>query len=378
MIEKGSLRSRLLIGLAAMAVVVAACSGGGASQAPASEAPASEAPASEAPASAAPSEAVGGYHIGVSNTLQGNGWREQMICSMKAEALKSGLVDKMTIINQTTDTAGQIADLRSLISAGVDAMVLNPTSNTALNDVIKEATDKGIVVVAVDQGVDEPTAYVVSNDQENYGYLGAKWLFDKLGGSGKVVYMRGIDGVPADSDRDAGFKRALAEYPGIEVVKEVFTGWDVATGAQQINEIFSSGIAFDGVWTSGIDIPIVEAFKSANKPFVPIVGADNNKFVAYLGTEAANGLVGAAVTNPPPVGGAGVWLALQVLQGQAPAERVTLLTPEVWDNTTPEGQAIIAEAPDPELNDYYGVTYRVEGMSGYEKADLIACKGPGE
>ena len=30
--------------------------------------------------------------VGVSNTLQGNGWREQMICSIKAEAKTSGKV----------------------------------------------------------------------------------------------------------------------------------------------------------------------------------------------------------------------------------------------------------------------------------------------
>ena len=316
------------------------------------------------------------YDVGVSNTLQGNGWREQMICSINAEAKTSGKVAKVNTVNRNTDTAGQIEDLRSLISAGVDIIVVNPTSDTALNAVIKEATDKGITVVAVDQAVTEPSAYVLSNDQENYGYLGAKWLFEKLGGEGKVVYMRGIDGVPADSDRDKGFKRALGEYSGIEVVKETFTGWDPATGAQQIQDIFSSGIEFDGIWTSGIDIPIVEAFKSAGRDFVPIVGADNNKFVSYLNTEAANGLVGAAVTNPPPVGGAGLNLALKVKAGEQ-VDKVVKLTPEVWDNTTAEGKAKIAAAVDPELNDYYGVTYNIPAWSTYGKADLISCTAPG-
>ena len=30
------------------------------------------------------------YVVGVSNTLIGNGWREEMVCSVKAEALASG------------------------------------------------------------------------------------------------------------------------------------------------------------------------------------------------------------------------------------------------------------------------------------------------
>jgi len=366
---------RLLGGLVAVVLVVGAC-GGGATPAPSQAAPSEAAPSQAAP-SEAPSAAAAKYTIGISNTLQGNGWREEMICSMKAEAKVSGKVDKLTIVNRTTDTAGQIEDLRTLIAAGVDAIVLNPSSFDGLDAVIKEATDKGIVVVAVDQAVQEPTAYVLSNNQEEYGYLGAKWLFEKLNGTGNVVYMRGIKGVPADTDRDKGFKRALAEYPNIKIVAETFTDWSQGPAAQQIQDLFNAGTKIDGVWTSGIDATIVDAFKTANKPFVPIVGADNNQFVGYLATEKANGLVGAAVTNPPPVGGAGVALALRVLGGEK-VDRVTLLTPEVWDNTTDEGLKKIQAAYDKDLDPFYGVNYTIPGWTHYEKADLIACKGPGE
>jgi ribose transport system substrate-binding protein len=318
----------------------------------------------------------GGYHIGVSNTLQGNGWREEMLCSMRAEAKVSGLVDQMTVLNRNTDTNGQIEDLRTLIAADVDAIVLNPTDRAALNEVIKEATDQGIVVVAVDQAVDEESAFVLSNDQVEYGYLGMKWLAEQLGGEGKVVYMRGIEGVPADTDRDVGVKRALEEFPGIEIVSETFTGWAQAPAAEQIQAIFNSGEEFDGIWTSGIDSTIVDAFKAAGQEFVPIVGADNNAFVGQLVSEAPNGLVGAAVTNPPPVGGAGVALALQALQGSPPAERLQILTPAVWDNTTEEGQATLAGAYNQALHPYYGVNYTIPDWTSYGFEDLVSCQGP--
>src|SRR2546430_4694602 len=113
------------------------------------------------------------YTVGVSNTLTGNGWREEMICSIKAQAKASGVVSKVIIANRTTDAAGQIADIRNLISSGANVIVINPSDRDALNSVIKQATDKGIVVVAVDQAVSEPAAYLVSNYQGAYGQPGA-------------------------------------------------------------------------------------------------------------------------------------------------------------------------------------------------------------
>ena len=147
------------------------------------------------------------YTIGVSNTVQGNGWREEMICAIKAQALASGKVATLNIAHRNTDAAGQLEDIRNLISARVNAIVVNPADPAGIQAALKEATDAGIVVVAVDQAVTEPSAYIISNNQEEYAYLGAKWLFEQIGGKGNVVYMRGAAGASADSDRDKGFKR---------------------------------------------------------------------------------------------------------------------------------------------------------------------------
>mgnify|MGYP002682615227 CR=1 FL=1 len=68
-------------------------------------------------------------------------------------------------------------------------IVINPADPSGINPAIKEATDAGIVVVVVDQGVTEPSAYIVSNNQEEYAYLGAKWLFEQIGGKGDVLSL---------------------------------------------------------------------------------------------------------------------------------------------------------------------------------------------
>ncbi|MBF9032803.1 substrate-binding domain-containing protein [Rhodobacterales bacterium HKCCE2091] len=318
----------------------------------------------------------GGYTIGVSNTVQGNGWREEMICAMRAQALSSGEVDRLIVAHRNTDAAGQLEDLRNLIEAGVDAIVLNPANPDALNSAIEDAIAADIVVVAVDQGVTAEGAYVVSNNQEEYAYLGASWLFEQMGGEGSVVYMRGAAGTSADNDRDAGFRRALEENPGVEVVHEVFTGWQQDQGKQQMFDFIATGIPFDGVWTSGIDNVIVDAFLESGAPLVPIVGADNAGFVAML--QDVEGLEGAAVTNPGSIGGAGVAVALNILNGNPPEETTVLVDPVLWQNTTDEGREQIANAQNPNLDPEWPVSVEIPGYTTYSMDEIIACEGPGE
>jgi ribose transport system substrate-binding protein len=313
--------------------------------------------------------------IGVSNTLVGNGWREEMICSVKAEAVASGKVSKVIVANRNGGPTEQIADLRSLISQGVNAIIVNPSDRDKLNPVIKQAKDKGIAVVAVDQAVSAPEAYVATNDQVAYGRLGAEWLFKTLGGKGNVVEMRGIAGVPADDDRHKGFTEALGNYPGIKVVKEVFTGWDYSKGGQQALDLLNSSTKVDGIWTSGIDYTVVKAFQTLNKPYVPIVGADNNEFLHQLITLNGKGLKGTAVTNPATIGGVGTSIALDVLEGKQP-QRQTTLTPQVWDYQTGKDQ--LEKNYFADRDPTYSSQVEVKPYTHYTPEQLFACKGPGE
>ena len=392
---EGKTRATWLVGLAAVAIIAAACSSGGSSAAP-STAASEAAPSAAAPSEAAPSEAAPSvaamYKIAFSNTGgTGNGFREEQNCTAKAEALASGMVEKVDMIARNADTAQQLADLRTLIAGNPDALVFNPSTADGLQAALDEAQAAGIVTVAVDAGVSDPETWKFYNNQVDYAYVGAKWLFEQLGGTGKVWYTRGIAGHPADEDRDVGFKKALAEYPDIEVVPNedgVHTGWDPTTATTLANEFISSGEydKVDGIWTSGMDSQVVDAVKAAGKEYKPIVGADLGAFAAYLLDEANYpGLVGAAVTNTASVGGAGVNLALKLLAGETieatdPAVPNTiLLTPVLADNTTDEGKATLASWQSVEgLNPLWPLSVTIPGWTTYTPEQAVACKGPGE
>jgi len=313
------------------------------------------------------------YVLGVSNTLVGNGWREEMICAVKAQAAASGIVSKVVVANRNGGPAEQSADIRNLISAGANAIIINPSSSTALNSVIAQAAARGVKVVSVDQRVTAPQAHNVTNDQVAYGRLGAEWLFKRLGGKGNVVEMRGIAGVPADTDRHNGFRQALKKYPGIKVVKQTFTGWSFAPGGKQILDILNSGVKVDGVWTSGIDYTVVNAFRTAGKPFVPVVGADNNEFLKQLLTYKK--FRGLAVTNPATIGGAGASVAIKLLQGKS-VQNWVKLTPQVWDNGTAAGKKQIKANYSPSRPPTFSARLQIKPWTTYSTQQLFSCKGP--
>ena len=184
------------------------------------------------------------YVIGVSNTTTGNGWREEMICSIKAQALVSGQVSSLNIQQPRHGSAAdQLEDIRNLDRRRRRRHRRQPVSATRINDAIKEAIAKGIKVVAVDQGVTEPWAYLISNDQKQYAYLGAKWLFEHLGGKGAVVYMGGIAGTQADTDRKAGLRAGASRVPGHHRRPGDADRLAVPQGKKQMADILASGHA---------------------------------------------------------------------------------------------------------------------------------------
>ena len=403
MIGQGMARARWLALLAVIAIVAAACSSGGASASPSaasSAAPPSTAASPGASGSAPASQ--GNYKIGYSNAFGiGNGFREEQLCTAKAQALVSGQVASGTWTNEKEETYPQLQQIRDLIAKQPNAIIFNPNGPDVLNPALQEANAAGIKTVALDAYVTDPNTLNISNDQVSYGYVGASWLFKQLGGKGNVYYMRGLAGHPADNDRHQGVLKALAENPGIKLLPNnegVATGWDPDTGTKLITDLINSG-GYDqvnGIWTSGIDQQIVTAIKKANKPFVPIVGADLKGFVEMLLNKDGGyeGLKGLAVYNPAAIGGAGMKLALQALNGETikseqktvkdsqgndvQIKAIFLPVPEAYDNTTDAGKAKLAEIDVQGLNNLWPVSWYINGWTDYTIDQMLACKGPGE
>ena len=123
--------------------------------------------------------------------------------------------------------AAQANAMDNLITLGVDVIAIDPEDSKAIGPSIKKANEANIPVVMFigDNLGDGKTVTLISSDEEAGGYNIAKWAFEQIGGKGKVALVQGAKAHQAGQLRENGFRKAMAEFPGIELVGYGEANW---------------------------------------------------------------------------------------------------------------------------------------------------------
>lgn len=286
-------------------------------EAPAAATPA---PAAEAPA-ATEAPAPKQYTIGFSNGYIGNGWRTQMIDSVEklGEYYKGkGVLKELIVQNAGLDVNDQIAQIRNMINSGVDCLLIDPNSETALNPVIEEAVAQGILVITLDQPVTSDKALNVVIDQVKWGANLAEWFCKSLNGKGDIVIVEGIAGHPANVNRMRGMEEVLAKYPDIKVLTKVNGNWDQASSQQVTSDLLASYPKIDGVLTQdGMALGVVNAFEAAGRDLPIVTGELMMGFVKkWHELKEKTGFLTYGQNNPPGIGATALGIAIRLLDGK--------------------------------------------------------------
>lgn len=115
------------------------------------------------------------------------------------------------------DVNKQISDIEDMIQKGIDILLINPTDSVGVEAAVIQAKDAGVIVVAIDAQANGPIDSFAGSKNYDAGYLAGEQMAEDLGGQGKVAILNGIPVVPI-LERVEGFKAAVAEHPGIEIV----------------------------------------------------------------------------------------------------------------------------------------------------------------
>lgn len=264
----------------------------------------------------------GPFTIGISNGFVSSEWRTQMIADLEEvnqEYMDEGVTEELVVESADVDVQGQIQQMRNLINRGVDAIIVNPNDQQALNQVIGQASDAGIPVISVDQEIGAEGTTNVVIDQGEWARTSAEWLVEELGGEGDVVVINGIAGHPANEARYAAVQEVFDQNPGINVVQEANADWDQATAQQQMSNILASQPNIDAVWTQdGMAQGVLQAVQSANPDQYPVISGEARAGYMRLWQEVQQeqpDFASFGVTNPPGIGGSGLRVAVELLQG---------------------------------------------------------------
>ena len=192
------------------------------------------------------------HKIFLSMSYIGNDWQAEAANMVKAMAAHKDCADKVDLQVQVAgpNAQRQIQQINAMVQAGAEAIVVFPISPTALNQVVKNACDKGVMVFAYDGEITEPCAYNISIDQEEAGRVTAEWLVKKLNGKGNIIAITGVPGTSVDTLRTKAAKEVFAKHPDIKIVAEAVGMWSQAVARTELSKILAtrSWDEIDGLW----------------------------------------------------------------------------------------------------------------------------------
>ena len=266
--------------------------------------------------------------IALSNSFYGNTWRRQMVDAFteQAETAKAeGLISDYVVLNGDGSVAQQNSQLAELILRGVDAIVINAASETALNSIIGQACNAGIAVVAFDSLVTHDCAWKLGFDFLSYKAEQAEATLELIGHEGNVIVVRGVRGSGPDEQMYAAQMGVLEQYPDVNVVAEVFGQATASVAQQAIAGILPSLPHVDAVLAQGgsDDYGIARAFEQYGGPYaedMPVIeGGGSSDFIIWWNERNQEREYRTTSMNTTPgIGGAAFWLAYEITQGAEP------------------------------------------------------------
>lgn len=284
-----------------LAMLLAACA-----QTP----PTAQQPAAGEPAGGEQAEQPAGgedekYVIGVSYEGPTNDWAASLMYHLQYsfDIKHKDKVEQVFYESADGDATKQVSQIENLLTRGVDALMIQPLSESALVNVIERATDMGIPVVVFGSSV-LTDKYVTYVDRDNYkaGFNIATEVCNALGGEGKVVTIMGEPGSGYSENVLRGVNDALEECPGLENVGTEYGEYSAAVTKQKMETFLASHPDITGVIVDGglMGVGILEAYADAGLeyPFMTVddwngfqkqaVALDYNNYISIPGGSEAS------------------------------------------------------------------------------------------
>ena len=286
------------------------------------------------PTESSQSEAKAKYTIGFANASVSNSWRVKMRDMLMEEAEKLGVEIVETDAHDDANT--QNSNIESMLQKDLDAILITPCVEDAVNPGIEAAYAKEIPVILFDRtATTEDYTHFVGWTDENNGAACAQMVVDALtkkngAPKGNVIALDSIAGSGTDNGQKAGQEKIFSQYPDIKIIDRQYTDFEASKGKSAMEDFLNkyepgeidAVISQDGVVTISAWNAIEEAGRD-NEGII-IVNADGINGVCKLIKEGkAYGLT----QFPCAASVEALHLAIDTLEGKDPEKKIVTKDP---------------------------------------------------
>jgi ribose transport system substrate-binding protein len=166
----------------------------------------------------------------------------------------------------------QKAMVDQVIKDRPDAVIFIPVDDVAMIDSVTKLNEAKIPVVLVSNPLPGSFVTYVGADDFEIGYREARYLFDNLGGKGKIVVIEGTPAAPTNRERVRGYRRAFAEFPRIEVLGSGVGNYQQPDAKRAMEKLLAEHPQIDAVLSANdsMALGVLEALQAANRTAIVI------------------------------------------------------------------------------------------------------------
>jgi sugar transport system substrate-binding protein len=263
--------------------------------------------------------------------FQNDQFMQLVLFGARDAAKKAGNVDL-----HEGNSNGKIEKEQQLVDAFIvgkmDALLLTPLSKKASVQTVKRAKESGMIVIAYNTPVEGgyEDAYIECDPHDlgwQTGQVAAKYIKEKLGGKAKIAILAFKSQVPEQSDaRTGGFKDALKDIPGVEIVAEQ-DAWLSEMAVKKAGDILTANPDLDIIWAAneGGTVGSVLAVKNAGKAGkVVVFGTDVSEQLLHFAKSDDNILQAITAQRPFEAGQKAVETALKLLKKEPVDKKISM------------------------------------------------------
>jgi len=218
------------------------------------------------------------YRFGISIPFAGLDAYQHLINGYETGMEQLG--GEVTIVEANYDVKKQADQIATMVSSGVDAVIVLPTDPAGISNAVAAAVASGTPVFCTNSYVPGTTVISTSiHDGFGMGRATALYLAERLGGKGKI----GIITLPLNegwATRTMGMEWTLRDYPDIEVVAEwPFDATLKVTARDAVDNMLTAHPDMNAIWASWDDAAIQAtlAMRAAGRTDMFVTGIDGGR-----------------------------------------------------------------------------------------------------